>query len=152
MTPGGPPSMATSFFNARSSAASSPLAFSLPKAALPSPRTVTETTAAAIAVCLRKRLLLMIVVPPDGPCVLAFFAILVFLSSHAEFGREYPLRQGACQTDRKLASRAASAFVMSTVRSAAFSSVCGNGDMCTLTTLYRCVTLHPTCRRVSEEC
>src|SRR5215203_2771944 len=97
----------------------------------------------------------MIAAPPDGPCVLALFAILVFLSSHAELGREYPLRRGACQMNRKLAGCAARAFVRSTVCSAAFSSCVregGKGDMCTLTTLYRCVTLHPTCRRVSEEC
>jgi hypothetical protein len=33
---------------------------------------------------LRNRLLSMIAAPPDGPCVLALFAILVFHSSHAE--------------------------------------------------------------------
>src|SRR5215208_1748735 len=64
----------------------------------------------------------MIVAPPDGPCVLALFAILVFLSSHAELGRAYPLRRGACQMYRKMAGCAARAFVMSTVCSAAFSS------------------------------
>ena len=58
ITPGGPPFMAT-----RSpSAASAPLAFSLPKATVLPARYGTETIPVAKAVCLRKRLLLMIVV------------------------------------------------------------------------------------------
>ena len=33
-----------------------------------------------------------------------------------------------------------------------FFGLCGLRAMCTLTTLYHCVTLHATCGRVSEEC
>ena len=79
MTPGGPPSIATRSLSARSSAASALLTFSLPKATLP-PRYGTETTAVAKAVCLKKRLLLMIVALPSGRCDRSSVAILGFPS------------------------------------------------------------------------
>jgi hypothetical protein len=46
------------------------------------------------------------------------FAVLVYLSSHAELGREYPLKRGVFQMDRRMAS------------SAVFSSVCAGLKLC----------------------